>query len=911
MESDYRNLDSINLARAFEVLGDLGNAICWYSQAAKNEALDHRDRWLAAFRTACCQKSLANTEEALTWGQIAFELWPERVESIVLIARLLREGGEIGQARALLKTAVQQDLTEPSYHHIDEDYKLHRYAELARCEYALKNFRRAVENVNLYTHNAFRMGYDAELLRLRDDAYQKWSASRSQFLPSADAQRNRFLIIIAFRNAGEFLKNCVHSIVQQTYRSYEVIFIDDCSDNDDLAALDLSQLARYRIVRNQVRKGALANQIGVLIKHTRPSDIAVFLDGDDCFAHSEVLTHLDTLYRETHCWASYGQARFMPAGHPGFARPIMPDENTETLFTTQPMMFPIHLRTHRAGLIQCLQEEDPDLNSFKDRQGNFLMHASDIAHMRVIFSLAGLSRVAYVPEVLYEYNTGNPLSHHRQSREALSADASWIAELPPLRTVSSYLPEKSTLRTDFASVQTKVAGAAKLILISLEGADPVLIDTFTESGLLPEFRSHLPRCSRLNIPEFYANDIFWRGIYTGLDPTHYAANYRSVPAADSYFERSCFDTPALSTIDGFWNSLALNAYRVAILNPVDVSLPVLMPGLTSLSNWMIHAPMERPISNPPELLKALSSGPNYDRLLQTLDSLEVVSASKVAEIMHLITRRQTVKSRCYERLLVQGDWDFFSMGFDATHDALHKLWHFHDPTSPLYEEIQEDPIVSSYQHTSRTIDKVLANAGNSPVAVVCGLGGRSNSSLNSMLGKILWDIEALLRGAPPPQGVADRWLYQISSAPLAGAVRFNLKGREQNGQLSAEQVPALVSRMRKLFLSLKIVDSSERVVAKFIHNDVDRSGGYVNSMPDLIIKWATINPRAAITSELLGDYQFLDAQRTLLDYRSGDHNSNAAVYFNDRFQDLAQLPEELTYTELASYLEKVVVDSSN
>ena len=40
---------------------------------------------------------------------------------------------------------------------------------------------------------------------------------------------NKIVIITPFYNPGEFLDNCIATVMSQRYDNYKVVFIDDCS----------------------------------------------------------------------------------------------------------------------------------------------------------------------------------------------------------------------------------------------------------------------------------------------------------------------------------------------------------------------------------------------------------------------------------------------------------------------------------------------------------------------------------------------------------------------------------------------------------------------------------------------------------------------------------------------------------
>lgn len=901
LASGHAETDQLNVARAFEILGDDANALSWHAIVAQDDSLERSARWLSAYRSASILERRGDYGEAVNWAQIAYEFWPERNEALVLLAKLLRLNGEARRAKKLLDLAQGQALVAPHVLHMPADYGQNIYAELVHCEYQLGNYYQVLESANRYTQYAFgRGGAHQILLNIRDEAFRQWQQCQSVFLPSNSARKNRFLIVVPFYNAALYLQNCVDSIAAQTYRHYEVVLVDDHSDDNGIEQLDLSGLSGCRVIRNQSRRGALANQVSVLSEHGNGEDIAVFVDGDDRLAHPGVLEFLNNLYLQSQCWVSYGQARMSGSGNLGFARPILPEENIADLFASTPMMFPIHLRTHRVGLFHALLDQDPNLTCLKNSDHEFIEHASDTAHMRAMFMLAGTLRVMFVPDVLYEYNMENPLSHFKSASGGLMSDAKQIAQLPVLNEVYGF-------KTSGQSGANKLgSNAADLVVAFLEGGDINIINDLLARGELPTIARLLPHQRRVSMPAGYSNDVFWRGVFSGQSPGQTAAQFRSVLDLNGYGTRSCFDTPALATVAGFWDQLAYNGHRVAILNPSDVSMMQSIPGLTSLSSWLTHAPLDITRSQPASLLENLEHRFDFADMQKSLDSGEVVGSGGVPEFLQKLHRRGKLKAKIYSSLLKQGNWNLFAFGLDATHDALHKLWHFHDLSSPLYTELPFNPVEESYRQVDHCLKEILAAAGQTNVALVCGLGGQMMSSLNSILDEVLHLIELAIRGTSVGRKHSERWFFALSAAPRSGAIRFNIQGRDAQGQIAPDQVSDVQGQLTSALMDLTTKESGLPVVAGIHPLSAQCNGPFAHRMPDLLVEWAQIDSREPIHSPLINSVHLDQAKRNLLDYRTGDHSDFAAMLFNDHFRHTVELPDSIEYTDLAALFNNVI-----
>lgn len=91
----------------------------------------------------------------------------------------------------------------------------------------------------------------------------------------------KFSVIVPVYNVEDYLEECVSSVIQQTYKGYELLLLDDGSTDKSGTICD--QLARRYpekiIVIHKENQGPLATRI-LGIQHAS-GDIIVFLDSDD------------------------------------------------------------------------------------------------------------------------------------------------------------------------------------------------------------------------------------------------------------------------------------------------------------------------------------------------------------------------------------------------------------------------------------------------------------------------------------------------------------------------------------------------------------------------------------------------------------------------------------------------------
>lgn len=215
------------------------------------------------------------------------------------------------------------------------------------------------------------------------------------------------IVIPSYNNEQWYQKN-LRSVFDQKYQNYRVIYIDDCSPDGtaDLVAKFVStchQGRRVTLIRNQVRRGALANLYNA-IHSCNDNDIIVTLDGDDELAHSCVLRKLNFVYSTDHVWMTHGKLRELRRGNDTWCIPVPQDIIEKNRFRT--FRCPSHLRTFYAWLFKKIRFEDLQY------EGAFFKMTWDQAIMFPMIEMAG-NRHKFIEEVNYIYNDLTPLNDNK------------------------------------------------------------------------------------------------------------------------------------------------------------------------------------------------------------------------------------------------------------------------------------------------------------------------------------------------------------------------------------------------------------------------------------------------------------------------------------------------------------------
>lgn len=209
--------------------------------------------------------------------------------------------------------------------------------------------------------------------------------------------KNNIYIIIPFRNAKPYLKDCYMSLLAQKYQSFKAIFIDDCSDDGSLDSIP--NHPRFIKIRSESRNYVLKNIYEVLTKFEfGEEDIIAIMDGDDYLIHEFALDIINEIYNQNDCFISFGQYLFS-TGQYGHCYPY---NYEEFLNLRQHDWRASHLKTFKFKIYKEFVKQDNSLKSYRDDNGNFYK-AYDVALMVPLLEISGYSKVFFNKEPLYLY----------------------------------------------------------------------------------------------------------------------------------------------------------------------------------------------------------------------------------------------------------------------------------------------------------------------------------------------------------------------------------------------------------------------------------------------------------------------------------------------------------------------------
>ncbi|MCH9621156.1 MAG: hypothetical protein S4CHLAM20_05720 [Chlamydiia bacterium] len=228
----------------------------------------------------------------------------------------------------------------------------------------------------------------------------------------ADYERPIVVCIPSYNNEDVCIA-CLDSVFSQKYSNFRVIYVNDASIDDTSNLIEdyiwknnLSD--KIVIINNLKNKGMLSNHI-LMANLCEDNEIIVSLDGDDKFSSEYSLARINSAYMDSDVWVTYGQFKEEGETYPHKARPFIKYKLHPRIIRKMPFMF-MQPRTYYAGLFKQIPKSYFQINN------SYYPTAGDVAIMTYLIDLAR-EHTFFIPEVIYTYNTKNPINDHKVDRE--------------------------------------------------------------------------------------------------------------------------------------------------------------------------------------------------------------------------------------------------------------------------------------------------------------------------------------------------------------------------------------------------------------------------------------------------------------------------------------------------------------
>lgn len=285
------------------------------------------------------------------------------------------------------------------------------------------------ESIGLHWFGGSKLALDC-MNKINADNYNNFnntiSSCLSKFYTGKEKslKNNKIKIITTFYNAGSWIGNCIRSVINQSYKDWEMCIINDCStDNSDKEVQSFLMLPEYKnkikyIFNNKREGNGLINMFTAIREiATDKEDIIIILDGDDWLSGNDVLEYLNDVYNNPDIWLTYGSFEPLSGKYSGTCKQV---EDPRT-YRKSGKWTTSHLRSYKKFLWDRIKD-----SSFKNIKGEYIEGGNDCAAMYAMIEMSGLKHSKFIDKVLYIYNDLNPINVMKIKEQEQLSNAEYI-----------------------------------------------------------------------------------------------------------------------------------------------------------------------------------------------------------------------------------------------------------------------------------------------------------------------------------------------------------------------------------------------------------------------------------------------------------------------------------------------------
>ncbi|MBD2136869.1 glycosyltransferase family 2 protein [Anabaena sp. FACHB-1237] len=99
-------------------------------------------------------------------------------------------------------------------------------------------------------------------------------------------------VILATYNRSDYLRNCINSVIEQTFENWELVIVDDGSEDNTTEVVNsyLQEYRNIRYIKHQNRKAAYARNAGIQASF---GNYITFIDSDDTYKPHHLKSRLE------------------------------------------------------------------------------------------------------------------------------------------------------------------------------------------------------------------------------------------------------------------------------------------------------------------------------------------------------------------------------------------------------------------------------------------------------------------------------------------------------------------------------------------------------------------------------------------------------------------------------------------
>jgi|GEM_PF-151001 hypothetical protein len=203
-------------------------------------------------------------------------------------------------------------------------------------------------------------------------------------------------VLILFHDCPQFVRDCYESLIGQEYQKFKLYFLNDNSNDTDHSIIPLAD--NVVVCKSKYRKYALANLIYFLRSKSFDDDeIIILVEGDDFLLTNDVFSRINHIYHEKKCFLTYGQYCYTD-GRLGHCSAYSTDDFNNFKKLDWRVS---HLVTFKYKIFKEFLNQDPNVNSCRDRHGAFYEASYEVALMKPLMEIAGYERIYFNKDPVY------------------------------------------------------------------------------------------------------------------------------------------------------------------------------------------------------------------------------------------------------------------------------------------------------------------------------------------------------------------------------------------------------------------------------------------------------------------------------------------------------------------------------
>ena len=219
---------------------------------------------------------------------------------------------------------------------------------------------------------------------------------------------NKFKVVVPSYNNERWAEINLESIINQSYKNYEVFYINDASTDKTVEKYNelVGKNPQFHLLENEVNMKRGFNVSNKNIKQFIDSDddIVVFVDGDDWLPYDDIFEKLNNFYNKHDVWMTYGGMLCWQGGTDVVqANPQnthYPDEVHNQNAYRKDVWRASHLRSFKWSLYKNIEQS----SQIDSETGKYYFHAEDLATSFPCLEMCPKEKIGVLDFPAYMFN---------------------------------------------------------------------------------------------------------------------------------------------------------------------------------------------------------------------------------------------------------------------------------------------------------------------------------------------------------------------------------------------------------------------------------------------------------------------------------------------------------------------------